>query len=367
VAQIQARAGVTLRSQPSENRLEFIDFLRGVAIVEMLTTHYAVYLPLIAAKVIDYTETAMALFVLLAGFLVGWGWRKFERDPSGQTWVVWKRALRVLAIQYLIILTLSVPLHLLGMPAVGTGQSLAVFVWRSMAFMNQIGLIDILPTFIPLFVVSPAILFALAKGWDAILLLVSLGLFGLGHFHPHLLDLGEPTIFPFILFQLYFVIGCLLGKRTRLTGSSPPQQPRRWLVASGALLLTTMLLFHGKVIPSHLLSTHPLNLFGLVYHAPIIATVWLLSLVYLPNLQRLWLYSYVTRFGRHALLAFVIHVYLAEALAMLNYFMPPPPSVNYLLILASVFVMNEIVRRYERSQAIEPAPVWSRAIHSLFK
>ena len=94
----------------SESRLEVIDFLRGIAIVEMLSTHYAVYFPLVLAKVIDYTETAMPLFVLLAGLIVGWGYRKFEHDPGGQTWIVWRRALRVLVIQYLMILTLGVPL-----------------------------------------------------------------------------------------------------------------------------------------------------------------------------------------------------------------------------------------------------------------
>jgi hypothetical protein len=356
-----------LQSQISENRLELIDFLRGVAIVEMLAAHYESYLPRVVERLIDYTETAMALFVLLAGFVVGWSFRKFERHPSGQTWVVWKRALRVLAIQYFMILTLGVPLHLLGIPGVGTDQSLAAFAMQSMAFLNQIALLHILPTFIPLFAISPLILFALARGWDTALLLASFGLFCVGHFHPHLLDLGEPTIFPFLLFQLYFVIGCLLGKRTRLTGSLPPQQPRRWLVASCAMLLTTMLLVHGRLVPTHLISTHPLNLFGLMYHSPIISTVWLFCLVFWPNVQRLWVCPYITRFGRHALLTFVIHVYLAKALFVLNYLAPPPPLVNYILILASVMAMNEIVRRFELSQTLAQPPAWARAVRSLFR
>jgi hypothetical protein len=236
-----------------------------------------------------------------------------------------------------------------------------------MAFMNQIGLIHILPTFIPLFAISPAILFALSRGWDTAMLLVSLGLFCVGHFHPHLLDLGEPTIFPFLLFQLYFVIGCVLGKRTRLRGSVPPRPPQRWLVVSCGWLVATMLLVHGKLVPSHLISTHPLNLFGLMYQAPIIATVWLFSSVFGPLLQRTWPYPYITRFGRHALLTFVIHIYLAKALGVLNYFAPPPQWVNYLLILASVLVMNAIVHRYELSQAAERTPMWTRAVQGLFK
>jgi len=364
---LQRPTGVPLRASVSEGRLEFIDFLRGVAIAEMVVVHYAIYFPLIVDKLVTYTETAMALFVLLAGFMVGWGCQRFERDPRGQTWTVLRRALRVLAIQYVMILTLSVPLHLLGMPGASRDQPLPEFVLLSMAFLNQIGLIHILPTFIPLFAVSPAILLALSKGWDSILLLISVSLFCVGHFHPNLLDFGQPTIFPFILFQLYFVIGSLLGKRAKLAGSLPPRHPMPWLLVSCGLLLTVMLLRHGKVLPSHLFSTHPLNLFGLMYHAPIIATLWLMSLVFWPRLERLRVYPFITRFGRHALLAFVVHVYLAMVLGVLNYFARPPAMLNYALVVASVMAMNEIIRRYELAESMEHESVWVRAIQGLFK
>ena len=355
-----------MQSQGRE-RLEGIDFLRGIAIVEMVSTHYANYFPPVLAKSIEYTETAMPLFVLLAGVIVGWGYRKFERDPRGQTWTVWRRALRVLVIQYLMILTLGVPLYWLGMPGVGDGQSLGEFLFRSMFFLNQIGLLHILPTFIPLFAISPAILFALSRGWDGVLLLISIALFCVGHFHPHLLDLGQPTIFPFILFQLYFVIGCLLGKVTRQQDALPPVRPQRWALASLGLLVTSMLLVHGKIVPVHLISTHPLNFFGLIYELPLVATVWLVSLAALPNLKRIWGFGWITRFGRHALLAFVIHVYLAKALTVLNYLALPPPWINYVLILLSILTMNAIVKRYELGRSKTTVPIWVRATEGLFK
>ena len=128
-----------------------------------------------------------------------------------------------------------------------------------------------------------------------------------------------------------------------------------------------MVLVHGEIVSPHLISTHPLNLFGLVYHAPIIATVWLVSQVYWPHLRRLWISPYVTRFGRHALLAFVIHVYLVRGLGVLDYLVPQPPWVNYLLILASLLAMNAIVRRYELSQAMPQPLLWARAVRGLFK
>ena len=356
-----------MQAPVNENRLEVIDFLRGIAIVEMLSTHYAVYFPTVVARLIDYTETAMPLFVLLAGVIVGWGYLKFELDPRGQSWIVWRRALRVLAIQYLMILTIGLPLYWLGMPEVGNGQSLGEFLFQSMFFLNQIGLLHILPTFIPLFAIAPLVLFALSRGWDVALLLISAALFCVGHFHPHLLDLGQPTIFPFILFQLYFVVGCVLGKATRQRGAPPPLRPQRWAFVSFVLLLASMLVAHGKVLPAHLISTHPLNFFGLLYQLPLISTVWLVSLAMLPTIKRIWGYACVARFGRHALLSFVIHVYLAMALAVLNYLAPPPPWVNYLLILLSVLIMNEIVKRYELGRSKELVPIWVRAAEGLFK
>jgi hypothetical protein len=356
-----------LQAQVSENRLEVIDFLRGVAIVEMLATHYAVYFPPLLHTLIDYTETAMPLFVLLAGLMVGWGYRKFERDPAGQTRVVWRRALRVLAIQYLMILTLGVPLYWVGMPGVGNGQSLGEFLFQSMFFLNQIGLLHILPTFVPMFAVAPLVLLSLSRGWDGVLLLISAAIFCVGHFHPHLLDLGQPTIFPFILFQLYFVAGCILGKATKQRGIPPPERPRRWAAASVAVLLASMVLFHGNVLPGHLVSTHPLNLFGLLYELPLIASIWLVSLAMLPIIERLWGYASVARFGRHSLLSFVIHAYLAIALAVLNYLEHPPAWVNYILILFSILIMSNVVKRYEVGRSTEPMPIWVRAAEGLFK
>jgi hypothetical protein len=128
-----------------------------------------------------------------------------------------------------------------------------------------------------------------------------------------------------------------------------------------------MLLAHGKVLPVHLISTHPLNLFGLLYELPLISTVWLVSLTILPKIKRIWGYASVTRFGRHALLSFVIHVYLASALAVLNYLASPPAWVNYVLVLFSILIMNAIVKQYELGRSKELVPAWVRAAEGLFK
>jgi len=353
--------------QRASNRLELIDFLRGIAILEMLVTHFSTYFPPLASKVITYTETAMALFVLLAGFMVGRECQKFAMSPKRQTIVLWKRALRIVIVQCVIIVTVGVPLHLLGMPGAGVGESLSEFLARSVTLQNQIGLIHILPTFIPLFAVSPLILWALSRNLNAAVLTVSVALFCLGHYRPYLLDLGDPTIFPFLLFQLYFVIGCTLGTYSSIRHSVELEHPKRWFAFSVALLAASMFVVHSKVLPPGLVSTHPLNLFGLAYHVPIILALCLFSMSYLSVLQRVWGYSLVTRFGRHALLAFVLHLYLAKVIGVLNHFATVPAALNYILVLASVAAMDAAIRSYEARRTRPDPPGWTRAVGALFR
>lgn len=362
-----APGGERLGREASRSRLEIIDFLRGIAIIEMLAAHYVGYLPSLIGKMVDYTETAMALFVLLAGFMVGWRYQRFERKPRAETLILWQRGLRVLAVQYIIVLTVGVPLYLLGMPGVRGDQSLPVFIMQSMTFLNQIGLIHILPTFIPLFAVAPLILWAFTKGQTLTVLLVSMAVFCVGHFNPYILDLGQHTIFPFVLFQLYFVIGCLVGKHAQVDGTLAPQHPMRWLWTSIILLLATMTLVHGKVLPSRLVSIHPLNLVGLLYHVPIIMIVCFITLVFWAPIKRLSIYPFVARFGRHALLVFVIHLYLAKLLGVMNYLALVPMLLNCVLIAASVAVISETLKLYERSLAQAQVPIGARWVHVLFR
>ena len=88
--------------------------------------------------------------------------------------------------------------------------------------------------------------------------------------------------------------------------------------------------------------------------------MWLVSLALLPNLKRIWGYASFYRFGRHALLSFVIHVYLAVALSVLNHRASPPSWLNYTLILLSILVMNAIVKRYALGRSMQPCQITLR-------
>lgn len=360
-----------MRKSNSENattkRIEVIDFLRGLAIFQMIIFHYPQFYPLVVEKLFHYAETGLPIFLLLAGFMIGYHYfPRYLRDRRKTTRQLWSRAVKILAIHYIIIATVNTSLYLIGHGSIDRSEPLWLFLLKSAAFMNQIGIIHILPTFIPLFIVSPFILFLFKAKLDWLIYVLSAAIFALGNFSPYLFDLGEPTIFPAIVFQVYFVAGCAWGKAAYNSGSLAPRGLNGWLIASCAGLVTTMSLMHGKIIPGHLVSTHPLNIFGLIYKAPIITTTVLGAMRFWRAIKASPFYSPICLYGRHALLAFAVHVYWAKAVTMLNFFFAVPMVINYLLILANIGVGLLVLNRYEKHDRTQPAR-WVQTLDALFK
>ncbi len=333
----------------------------------MMVSHLSRYFPSILDKLVSYTETAMALFVLLAGFMIGQhyfaGYLRDRRETSRR---LWGRALQILAIQYIVIVTVNVPLHVIRYGSVGREEPLWLFVLKSAAFMNQIGVVHILPTFIPLFLASPLILFLFGAKLDWALFVASAALFALGNFSPHLLDPGDPAVFPFLVIQLYFVAGCAWGKAVYAGGRLGPRNLNGWLIASCAALIITMTLLHGKIFPGRLVSTHPLNVFGLLYQAPIITTILLGTMRFWRVIRAMPFYPGVALLGRHALLAFVVHLYCVKAVGVLNFYAAVPEFLNYVLILASIALAILVLYRYESQDRRHPRR-WVRTLDALFK
>lgn len=359
--------GKPLSEPKHSGRIEVIDFLRGFAIVEMFASHFDNYYPLILAKLVDYSETAMGLFVLLAGFMIGRHYfPAFLHDQRRTTRRLWMRALQIVVVQYIIIATVNVPLHLIGYERVGRDEGMLRFLFKSAAFLNQIGIVHILPIFIPLFLVSPLILFLFKARLDWVLFVASAGIFAVGNFWPHLLDLGDPTIFPVMVIQIYFIAGCAWGKSAYVGGRIEPRALNGWLIASCAAMFTAMFLFLGKIVPGRLVSFHPLNIFGLLYHAPIIMTIVLGTMRFWRAIRALPLYRWIALLGRHALLAFVLQLYCVKGVGVLNYVASVPQVVNYLLILASIVLVLLVLGRYESHDRTHAAR-WVRTLDALFK
>jgi hypothetical protein len=309
----------------------------------------------------------MGLFLLSAGFMIGWHYFPgYLRDPRRTTKRLWKRALQILVIQYIIIATVNVPLHLIGYGSVGREEPLWLFVLKSATFMNQIGIVHVLPTFIPMFLVSPFILYLFKARLGWLVVVLSTALFTIGNFKPYLLDLGDPAIFPFLVIQIWFVAGCVWGKAAYTGGRLVPRELNRWLIASCAGLIVTMTLLHGKIFPGRLVSTHPLNIFGLIYQLPIVLVILFGTVRFWRVIRAMFLYPWIALLGRNALVAFVLHIYCAKAIGVLNSFVPVPAILNYVLILATIALVVFLSGRYERQDRGHP-PRGVRSLDALFR
>lgn len=342
-----------VKLNPDTKRLEIIDFLRAIPILGMmLVGHFTGYYHFSehVEKWSNYAETEMDLFLFCAGFIVGClYYPRFLSDRWGITKKLLNRALKILLVQYLLILTINLPFYYMMYDHIRERETIWLFLGKSALFLNQIGIIHILPTFIPMFMVSPVILFVLSKGKTSLLLLCSLSIFAIGNKYPYLLDLGEKTIFPFILWQVYFVAGCLVGKQTYLKKQLGPANAHPYLVGSTLWLICFLAIRYFKIIPPSWVSQNPLNFLGLLYRSSIIFFILAFTIQFSSSICKSFVFKYPALFGRNALLSFVLHLYWARIVAILNRFLIANIWLNYFLILIlGPFLIYIAVLTFER-------------------
>lgn len=332
------------------NRNQIIDFFRGIAILDMIIVHFSDYFPLPIAKVISYTDIAIEGFILLTGFMIGYHYYpKYFQDRNRVIKRLLSRTLQILIVQYIFILTINLPFYYTIFNEIRQTEPLFIFVVKSMFFLNQIGLIHILPTFIPLFLISPIILYTFSRNYSHLVLLISICLFVIGNKYPYILDFGDKTIFPFILWQIYFVAGCYLGIKAQVYKKISPGHINKYFYASIILFLTTMLIKHAKIIPPALTSKFPLNALGLLYGASILFIIYTFTLkywnVFLNRIKII--YYYIPLLGRYSLFTFVLHVYTAKSILLINQFLNINIYLNYFFILLSIIFIYAIIHLYE--------------------
>jgi len=193
------------------SRDRIIDLFRGIAIIDMILVHFSEYFPFLVGKVLSYTDIAMEGFVLLSGFMVGRHYyEKYLGNGKSVTRRLLIRALQILLVQYVLIYTINLPLYYLIYEKIREAESVSNFLLKSMLLLNQIGIMHILPTFVPLFLISPVILYLLSKKLDFVVISSSIFLFAIGNIYPYALDISEKKFFllsfgKYILWQVVFL------------------------------------------------------------------------------------------------------------------------------------------------------------------
>jgi hypothetical protein len=326
-------------------------------IFDMMLVHYAKYMPRFIGKIIVYHDVAMEGFLLLSGFMIGKHYlQKFKENKRFVSKKLLGRAVKILVVQYIMIVFVSMP-HYMIMSNSSELWTATEFLVKSLLFYNQIGLLHILPTFIPLFILSPLILLFLHRDWDILILIVSCGFFVLGQIVPYIFNYGDKTYFPVILWQTYFVMGCLLGKMSMLKGHDFPDKEIKLFVLACFVVCTVLLFQHSTTFSYNItlfkaehnivIAKFPLNIYGLCYGASLWFFIYSIAHVAWRWIKEVTYLDAILIFGRHSLLVFVLHVCFSK---WLDVFVKISGSNNlfiYFWISANFVVTYLFLKRYE--------------------
>ncbi len=343
----------------NKDRDIFIDVLRGIAIFDMILVHYAGNFPEIISKVILYHDIAMEGFLLLSGVIIGMHYLpQFAGNHMGTVKKIYLRTVKLLLIQYIMIVTISLPEFLLRSGSADC-QSIRVFLLQSFTFSNQIGLIHILPTFIPLFILTPLFLYLLSRNLDWALLLGSAVFFLTAQRNPYLFNYGDRTIFPVVLWQIYFAAGCCLGKAALRNGTSMPRHKTALFIVSCIMVTAALFFRHStSICPwiatfmqrySIAIQRFPLNMYGLVWGLVLWLFIYATVAKFWSGIRRTYIINWTALFGRNSLMTFVLHVYFAKTISFINLLYGSHRLIIYMGILMNIGVTYYLLSKYEQS------------------
>lgn len=308
----------------SEKRTEIIDIFRGVVIFDMIVMHLIGTLPRQAVLFAQIFDFAVEGFIFLSGFMIGWHYYpRYLIDGNETNKRLVLRSVKIVLIQYLLIISVSIPFY--SYMKLESAEEVMAFCVSSFLFLNQVPVIHILPTFIPLFLLSPLILRMLAGKSESWLMLASMGLFLLGLHYPYMFSFGENPIFPVILWQVYFVAGCVLGKFINEVDMTI--DPVRLLCVATILFGASILMKYGSYFDAIRTiketyniypKKYPLNIYGMLYGASILLFVYALIAALCTRLKNVSKYiEPLALLGRHSLAVFVFHVYIVYGISAL--------------------------------------------------
>jgi hypothetical protein len=308
-----------------QKRDERLDFLRGICIAGMVVWHllsdpsFPRWLSFPVIQVFNFVAEG---FILLAGIGVGLGFLRY--DASSKIWHHYLvRALKMLLLHYGIVLGLIgwFKLAHVGLPekyAESSTELLRAII--SLEFQPYLG--DILSIFVFLFATVPFI-FLIYKTGITGLLTVSLGLYIMAVLNPSIPTLNRSGAFHFNDWQLYFVLGIVLGIKYEPAIS----YARRRAFPLGLIALLVFVLAipirialksnpsFAENVPQWLLDRRsPLTFFRTAYVLAQLALVFLIVIRCWDRIKEWRAVHILVYWGRHSLFLFVASVFLDYAI-----------------------------------------------------
>ncbi|NOK00051.1 MULTISPECIES: OpgC domain-containing protein [Myxococcus] len=355
------------------NRRPELDSLRGILLVLMTLTHLPTRLNTISNQPFGFVSAAEG-FVFLSAFLVGVVYaNKIEAADPNVLWrSLWQRALKVygyhvalLAFAFAVIGTLGMATH---RPAIHNllgffHEDPVTALWSSLFLLYCPPLLDILPLYVVLLLLTPFILLGARKaGWTRILCLSGLvwlsaqlglkrALYDLLVFIPVLpwppLRIELSGAFDLFAWQFLWVLGVWLG-----VGRATAPEKREVVspvLLSGALVVSVALLLMRYQVG---IFSIDLGLYGALIDKWTLAPVRLVNFLAVALLAS-WLSPKVFRWlrprvlealGRASLPVFSVHLVLCLlSLALLNENEDPLADWEEVVVLVATFTVMLLV------------------------
>lgn len=238
------------RDRPSRDLS--LDLLRGLAIVVLILNHVLLTsgLQYAAAAVISAAEVLVAVSGVVVGIVFG---RRWVEHGARETTLMLLRRSRKLYLASVAVVALVGALTFvpgLATEALTGTRSMAEGV-NSYSYDTVPRLLvaivtleagpwqfNILGFFIAAIALAPAILWALSRGAWPLVLLASWGLYWVGaEFHPDVLPAQSERVFPFLIWQVLFVNGAVIGWHRQDIASALGRRRRPVAAAIAALAL----------------------------------------------------------------------------------------------------------------------------------
>lgn len=339
----------------SPQRDEVVDMFRGIVLADMILMHFSESFPKAISFALQAVDFAIEGFIFLAGFMLGRHYLpRFRLGGLEVGKRLLMRAMKIGLVQYVLVLTVSLPFftyyHHWNL------EEATSFLVASLLFLNQVPILHILPTFIPLFLASPFILWLMSKNKDVLLGFISLALFAFGRWQSCIVGgAGNDVIFPVALWQIYFVAGCLLGKwASSINEINTPN-----LVAAATVVFAASVFakYGGYFDEIRYAKTQfdiypkkfPLNVYGLLYGSSLLAFAYAWSAALLkPYGLTSNVFRALSLFGRYSLLVFFLHVYAVYFVKFLGT-IGTSGQIVIAAMVCTIALLYAVVYRFDKS------------------
>jgi hypothetical protein len=349
-----------------------IDFWRGLCLIDMILVHF-VYQGMPFGQpwysiLGEYTRFAAGGFIMISGMSIGAIFLPRILDPQkrSKTYArLYRRSGYILLVHYV-----ATVCFLLIYPMLGGEpfQSIPQLLWDILCFRHGS---DLLPFYVVMVALAPAMLALLRRGKWWILALVSLIGFIFGQYHPYFLALPIQTTFMILPWQLLFVFGVLCGAGLPHYDRLGDALKRRLAGASAVFFIVIFFAAYGGDWNLRL----PL---GMVYWKAPLSTgevmkylAWMLPLMLITD--RLWRWigqsafiEFSARMGRRSLAMYVMHVFFVAFLIHYAHLMGWEGPRTLLLALLGILMLWGVARIMDLYKDLAQRPIpWPATLPSL--